>query len=50
MKLCSDEIHNIVIIGIEHSFLRYKKELVQYGYEIGRIFLKEHTVILNKIG
>jgi ppGpp synthetase/RelA/SpoT-type nucleotidyltranferase len=49
MKLSFDEIHDIAGIGIDHSFLRYKKDLTQYGYQVGKISLKEQTVIFNKI-
>lgn len=48
-KLTFDEIQNIAGIPIDHSFLKYKKELVQYGYEVGKISMKEQTVIFNKM-
>jgi hypothetical protein len=50
LKLSFDEIKNIAGIEIDHSFLNYKKELVQYGYQVGKISLKEKTVLFNKIG
>jgi ppGpp synthetase/RelA/SpoT-type nucleotidyltranferase len=50
MKLSFAEIHDIAGIGIDHSFLKYKKELTQYGYQVGKISIKEQTVIFNKIG
>jgi hypothetical protein len=49
VKLSFDEIHMIAGIEIDHSFLNYKKELTQYGYQVGKISLKEQTVIFNKI-
>ena len=49
MKLSFDEIEKIAGIKIDHSFLNYKKELIQYGYQVGKISLKEQTVIFNKI-
>ena len=49
MKLSFDEIQSIAGIEIDHSFLNYKKELTQYGYQVGKISLKEQTVIFNKI-
>ncbi len=49
MKLSFDEIHDIAGIEMDHSFLRYKKELTQYGYQVGKISLKERTVIFNRI-
>lgn len=48
MKLSFDEIHDIIGIDIDHSFLNYKKELTQYGYQVGKISLKEKSVIFNK--
>ena len=48
VQLTFDEIHKIAGIEIDHSFLNYKKELIQYGYEVGKISLKEKTVIFNK--
>ena len=49
MKLSFDEIHQIAGIKLDHSFLNYKKELIPYGYQVGKISLKEKTVIFNKI-
>lgn len=48
-KLTFEEIQNIAGIPIDHSFLKYKKELVEYGYQVGKISMKEQTVIFNKI-
>lgn len=50
MKLSFDEIHKIAGIEIDHSFLNFKRELTQYGYQVGKISLKEKTVIFNQIG
>jgi len=49
MKLSFSEIQEVAGIAIDHSFLNYKKELTQYGYQVGKISLKEKTVIFNKI-
>lgn len=48
-QLTFDEIKAIAGIPIDHSFLNFKKELKEYGYEVGKISLKEQTVIFNKI-
>ncbi len=48
-KLTFDEIQNIAGIPIDHSFLKYKKELTEYGYQVGKISMKEQTVIFHKI-
>ncbi|WP_394925066.1 hypothetical protein [uncultured Robinsoniella sp.] len=49
LKLTFEEIKTIAGIEIDHSFLNYKKELTEYGYQAGKISLKEKTVIFNKI-
>lgn len=49
IKLTFAEIRIIAGVEIDHSFLNYKKELTQYGYQVGKISLKEKTVIFNKI-
>lgn len=48
-KLTFEEIQNISGIPIDHSFLKYKKELTEYGYQVGKISIKEQTVIFNKM-
>jgi len=48
-KLTFEEIQNIAGIPIDHSFLKYKKELTEYGYQVGKISMKEQTVIFNRI-
>ena len=48
--LTFEEIQNVAGIPIDHSFLKYKKELIDYGYVVGKISMKEQTVSFNKIG
>ena len=48
-KLSYEEIKNILGFDIEHSFLTYKKESKGYGYEVGKISMKEKTIIFNKV-
>lgn len=48
-KLTFGEIKNIAGVPIDHSFLNYKKELTQYGYQVGKISMKEQTVCFHKI-
>ena len=48
-KLTFEEIQDIVGIPLDHSFLNYKKELTEYGYQVGKISMKEKTVIFNKV-
>ncbi len=49
IKLTFDEIKDIAGVPIDHSFLTYKKELTEYGYQVGKISMKEQTVIFNRI-
>lgn len=48
-KLFFEEIAEISGTAIDHSFLKYKKELEEYGYQVGKISMKEQTVVFNKI-
>ena len=48
-KMTFEEIQNIAGIPIDHSFLKYKKELTEYGYEVRKISMKEQTIIFNKV-
>ena len=47
--LSFDEIKKICGVEIDHSFLSYKKELVDFGYEVVKISIKNKTVIFRKI-
>lgn len=49
LKLSFEEIKIISGIAIDHSFLNYKKELLEYGYEVKKISLKDKTVLFQKI-
>ena len=48
LKLTFAQIQDIAGIPIDHSFLRYKKELADYGYQVGKISMKEQTVIFKR--
>ena len=48
-KLSYEEIKNIIGFEIDHSFLTYKKEAKEFGYEDCKVSMKEKTVIFNKI-
>lgn len=50
LNLTFDEIGRIAGVPLDHSFLRYKKELRAYGYAVGRISVKEQTVLFVKNG
>lgn len=48
-QLTFEEIRQILGIPIDHSFLKYKKELEDYGWQVGKISMKEQTVCFHKI-
>lgn len=48
-KLTYSEIENIVGLPIDHSFLTFKKELLEYGFKVGKISMKDQTVAFERI-
>ena len=49
-QLTFSEMERITGLPIDHSFLTYKKELLNYGYQVGKISMKQQTVVLRKLG
>lgn len=47
-KLTYEEIKDILGFKIDHSFLSFKKELKDYGYEVIKIFMKEKYIIFKR--
>ena len=50
ITLSFDEIASICGVPLDHSFLQYKKELEEYGYEVKKISMKEKMVIFREKG
>ncbi len=48
-KLSYEQIREILGFDIDHSFLTYKKEAKEYGYEVGKISLKDKNIAFKKI-
>ena len=48
-KLTYSEIEEIAGLPIDHSFLNFKKDLLGYGYRVGKISMKEETVAFEKV-
>ena len=46
--LSYEEIKDILGFELDHSFLKYKKELLKYGYEVEKISMKEKYVLIQK--
>lgn len=49
LKLTFDEITQTIGFPLDHSFLKYKKELPEYGYEVEKISMKERSITFRKI-
>lgn len=47
--LSYEQIKQILGFEIDHSFLTYKKEAQNYGYEVGKISMKTKNIIFNKL-
>ena len=41
-------IHEILGFEIDHLFLKYKKELEDYGYHVEKISMKNKTVLVER--
>ena len=48
-QLTFAQIEEIAGLPIDHSFLKYKKELPEYGYRVGKISMKAETVAFEKL-
>ena len=48
-KMTFAKIEQIARVPLDHSFLKYKKELQEYGYQVSKIFMKTETVTFEKL-
>ena len=48
LTLTFDEIGQIAGVPLDHSFLKYKKELCSYDYEVVKISMKSQAVLFAK--
>lgn len=46
--LTFEEINSIAGVPLDHSFLKFKKELLEYGYKVEKISMKENKVSFMK--
>lgn len=47
-RLSFDEVAQICGFAIDHAFLRYKKELDDYGFHVQKISMKNKTIMITK--
>ncbi len=50
LTLTFDEVGQIAGTPLDHSFLNCKKELLAYGYQVGRISMKNKSIVFVKQG
>lgn len=48
LTLSFAEMEKIAGLPIDHSFLTFKKELLPYGYKVGKISMKTQTVTFER--
>lgn len=44
LLLTYDDIERIAGVPVDHSLLTYKKELLEFGYKVGKISMKLKTI------
>lgn len=49
LTLRFSEIEKIAGVPVDHSFLTYKKELLSFGYKVGKISMKNETISFLKM-
>lgn len=49
-QMTFDQIRDVLGFDLDHSFLNFKKELLNYGYQVEKISLKAKTVSFSKTG
>lgn len=48
-RLSFAQIEEITGVPMDHSFLIYKKELSEFGFCVGKISMKEATVLFQRV-
>lgn len=49
LVLTFEEIRSIAGLPIDHSFLKYKRELEEYGCRVEKISLREQKVVFKRL-
>lgn len=49
IELSFNQIKDAIGFEIDHSFLNYKKELLDYGYKVEKIKLKDKKIVFSKL-
>ena len=48
VTLTFEEVSRIAGVPLDHSFLKYKKELLEYGYQVEKTSMKAQTALFTK--
>ncbi|WP_276924951.1 hypothetical protein [Faecalibaculum rodentium] len=48
LQLSFEEIEEVLGFPVDHSFLKYKKELSAYGWSVQIISMKQKTVLFHR--
>ena len=48
LSLSFEELRQIAGVPLDHSFLQYKKELLNYGWQVEKISMKNQTITFLK--
>lgn len=49
LELSFSQIKDVVGIELDHSFLNCKKELLEYGYKVEKVKLKDKKIVFSKV-
>lgn len=49
IELSFNQIKDVTNFEIDHSFLNYKKELLNYGYKVEKIKLKDKKIVFSRL-
>ncbi len=49
LELSFSQIKDVAGIELDHSFLNCKKELLEYGYKVEKIKLKDKKIVFSKV-
>lgn len=49
LKLGFDEVEKICSIPLDHSFLKCKRELTNYGYQVSKISMDDQVLMIEKM-
>ncbi len=48
-ELTFKEIKDLLGFPIDHAFLTYKKEALEYGYEVIKISMKQEKIFIKRV-